>query len=225
MNSADIYGGGIHCYANTTPIIINTILWKDTAETGNEIYIYSGSSPTFSYCDIEGGWEGEGNIDADPLFRNPENDDFHLMAIECEDTLDSPCIDAGHPDIADSILNCDWGLGTLLSDMGAYGGGESLIIGIGGQIVKLPSRFAILQNYPNPFNAVTIIEYSLPEQSDVIIDIYDILGRRVDTLIDIEQFAGRYQVTWQAHDKSTGVYFYKIQAGGYSDTRKMILLK
>ena len=224
MNSAGNRGGGIACYSSSI-LVINTIFWADSAfEEGNEIYV-EGDSSMFAYCNIQGGWEGEGNIDIDPLFRDPNNDDFHLMALECGDLFDSPCIDAGHPDIADSILSCAWGLGTILSDMGAYGGGDSIHVGIGGPVTGLPSRFALLQNYPNPFNAVTIIEYSLPEQSNVIIDIYDILGRRVETLLDIKQLAGLHQIAWQAHDKSTGVYFYKIQAGSHSETRKMILLK
>ncbi len=219
-------GGGISLTVSD-PIIINTILWADTSNNDREIYIDNNSSfPDISFCNIQDTlWPGEGNIDISPLFRDPNNDDFHLMALECGDPYDSPCIDAGHPDIADSILSCDWGLGTILSDMGAYSGGDSIHVGIGGPIIELPLRFALLQNYPNPFNTVTIIEYSLPEPSDVTIDVYDILGRRVETLIDIEQLAGQHQVAWQAHDKSTGVYFYKIQAGGYSDTRKMILLK
>ena len=84
-NSAN-YGGGIHCYLNSSPIITNTICWNDSPE---EIYL-DGSSITVTYSDIQGGWEGEGNIDADPLFVDPDNDDYHLQA-------GSPCVDAGDP--------------------------------------------------------------------------------------------------------------------------------
>ncbi len=120
MNSA-IEGGGIFC-AESSPTITNSIVWANTADNGNEVFIESGS-PIFIYSDIQGGWDGEGNIDADPLFRDPENGDFHLMATDCGDPSDSPCIDAGDPLICDLILDCVHGLGEIRSDMGAFGGG------------------------------------------------------------------------------------------------------
>jgi len=89
----------------------------------------------------------------------------------------------------------------------------------------LPESFTLVQNYPNPFNAQTIISYNLPTSSDVTIDIYDILGRKITTLVDKKQPAGSYHAVWNSEDISSGVYFYKIQAGNYTDTRKMLLLK
>ncbi|MEE8418218.1 MAG: NosD domain-containing protein [candidate division Zixibacteria bacterium] len=89
----------------------------------------------------------------------------------------------------------------------------------------IPGNFALFQNYPNPFNASTVIHYSLSSASEVTISIYDILGHRVETLIKGEQPAGYHQITWDAGDKSTGLYFYRIQAGEYAETRKMVLLK
>ncbi len=91
--------------------------------------------------------------------------------------------------------------------------------------VVYPSTLDLIQNYPNPFNASTLIRYSLPQASDVRITIYDILGRRVETLVQGEQPAGYHQITWDARDQSSGMYFYKIQAGEYSETKKMVLLK
>jgi len=70
-----------------------------------------------------------GNIDVDPLFRDPANGDFHLMSTACGDPYDSPCIDAGDPSITDDFLDCMYGLGTSISDMGAYGGGCSYVPG------------------------------------------------------------------------------------------------
>lgn len=117
-------GGGIFCnYCDA--LIVNTIFWANSASNGNEIYIEVGESPVFSYCDIQGGWQGDGNIDVDPLFRDPDNDNFHLQSItnpDCGGPGDSPCIDAGAPNILDNFLNCDWGLGEYRSDIGAYGG-------------------------------------------------------------------------------------------------------
>ena len=85
--------------------------------------------------------------------------------------------------------------------------------------------YTIAQNYPNPFNTTTLITYEIPRQSHVTIDIYNSLGRKVTTLIDRLQPSGSYQVTWNAEDATSGVYFYKIQTGTYTETRKMILLK
>jgi hypothetical protein len=217
-NSAVGGGGGIFCNSGST-LVSNTIFWANSPE---QIF---GDSATITYCDVQGGWEGEGNIDVDPLFRDPENGDFHLMFTTCGDTLNSHCIDAGDPAILDSFLDCNWGLGWHRSDMGAYGGGDSAQVGIDYQQPQLPGQFALSQNYPNPFNASTIIQYSLPEASDVTIDIYDLLGRIVETLVQGERPAGYHRVEWDAGDNSSGLYFYRIQAGENSETSKMMLLK
>ena len=220
QNIATSRGGGFYC-ETSFPIIVNSILWGNSSA---EIYAYN-SILTVSYSNIQGGWEGEGNIDTDPLFRDPESDDFHLMFTECGDPFDSPCIDAGHPDILDSLLDCSWGLGTILSDMGAYGGGDSVTVGIDFPDIPSPEKFSISQNYPNPFNAMTVIRYSLPEPSNVIIAIYDILGRKIEMLANEEQPAGYHQAIWDTTERSTGIYFYRIQAADYTDTRKMVLLR
>lgn len=89
----------------------------------------------------------------------------------------------------------------------------------------IPMVFELSQNYPNPFNAQTTINYGLPEASYVTIDIYDLLGRRITTLINSEQPAGFHQETWNSQNASSGVYFYRIKAGDYSKTKKMLLLK
>jgi parallel beta-helix repeat protein len=118
------FGGGIYTMITSYPNITNTIFWADSANLGgNEIGGDGASWPTISYCDIQGiVWPGEGNIDINPLFRDPLNYDFHLMSTACGDSADSPCIDAGDPAILDSMLDCSWGMGGLRSDMGAYGG-------------------------------------------------------------------------------------------------------
>ena len=88
-----------------------------------------------------------------------------------------------------------------------------------------PNRFILSPNYPNPFNASTVIEYSLKQDEHVTIDIYDLLGRKVETLVDTDQQAGLHRVIWQADNMPSGVYFYKIEAGEFVKTRKMMLLK
>jgi immune inhibitor A len=88
------------------------------------------------------------------------------------------------------------------------------------------SRATILnQNYPNPFNAQTVISYSLDKQSDVKIEIFDILGRSIETLTDKLMPAGIYRLVWDANAVPSGIYFYKITAGAIIETKKMMLLK
>ena len=207
---------------NSVLAFYNTIIWPD--ENANGI-IYTGSPPIVTYCDIKDGWAGEGNIDVDPLFRNPDEYDFHLMAIECGDSVDSPCIDAGHPDSLDAYLDCQWGLGAERSDMGAYGGNAGPQTDIRERELIIPRHFMLMQNYPNPFNPATTITFSLPKQQLVTLMIYNLLGREVQMLINEQRQTGMHTVTFDASHLSSGIYFYRLQAGDYTETKKMILLK
>ena len=88
-----------------------------------------------------------------------------------------------------------------------------------------PISFELQQNYPNPFNPVTNIKYSIPEAGFVTIKIYDIMGQEVTTLINTQMNAGNYQYSFNASNLASGVYFYRLQAGKFSETKKLILLK
>lgn len=88
----------------------------------------------------------------------------------------------------------------------------------------LPTEFAVNQNYPNPFNAKTLINFALPTASDVTVNIYSITGQLVETLGGHFD-AGMQSITWDASNVSSGIYFYKVQADGHSQTMKMTLLK
>jgi serine protease len=89
----------------------------------------------------------------------------------------------------------------------------------------LPLSFSLYQNYPNPFNPSTKIRYDLPSESHVALVVYNLLGQEVARLIDARQSAGHYEVPFIASNLSSGVYFYKIQAGTYSAIRKMMILR
>jgi hypothetical protein len=102
---------------------------------------------------------------------------------------------------------------------------SALLTGIKNVTSKLPSKFYLEQNYPNPFNPSTVISYQLPVTSDVTLKVYDILGREVATLVDEMKSAGSCEVKFDASKLSSGIYFYKIQAGSYTETRKLVLMK
>ncbi len=89
----------------------------------------------------------------------------------------------------------------------------------------LPLFYGLAQNYPNPFNARTVIRYNLAEPGLATITIFDILGRKVETLVDDYQTAGLHQVTWNAGDFASGLYYYRIQVGDYTETKNMLLMK
>jgi len=89
----------------------------------------------------------------------------------------------------------------------------------------IPSSFQLFQNYPNPFNPTTTIEFSLPARSFVKLTIYDALGQEVETLVNEEKQAGIHRIQFNGSNLPTGVYFYRLEAGNFVDTRKMVLVK
>lgn len=91
--------------------------------------------------------------------------------------------------------------------------------------VNAPDRFSLNQNYPNPFNPSTAIEYQIPQSSFVTIKVYDALGKEVVTLVNEEKPAGIHQVNFEPKDLTSGLYLYKIKAGNFEQTKKMIFLK
>ena len=92
-------------------------------------------------------------------------------------------------------------------------------------INSLPSDFSLSQNYPNPFNPNTIISYQLPEQSNVKLKIYDMLGREIKTLVNDVKPAGSYNISFNAANLSSGIYFYTINTPSFSQSKKMMLIK
>jgi CRISPR/Cas system endoribonuclease Cas6 (RAMP superfamily) len=90
---------------------------------------------------------------------------------------------------------------------------------------QIPLSFSLYQDYPNPFNPSTKIRYDLPSESHVTLLVYDLLGQEVARLVDARQSAGQHEILFSASHLSSGIYFYRIQAGTYSDIRKMMILK
>jgi hypothetical protein len=98
-------------------------------------------------------------------------------------------------------------------------------VSVGVKESEIPTGFELSQNYPNPFNPMTKIKYSIPNESKVSLKIYDILGRQVATLVDMNQGVGHYEVNFDATKYASGVYIYRIMAGEFVQAKKMILIK
>jgi hypothetical protein len=90
---------------------------------------------------------------------------------------------------------------------------------------EIPATYDLAQNFPNPFNPSTTIRYQIPQDGIVTLKIYDILGAEVKTLVNEQKLAGKYEVNFNASSLASGVYIYKIQAGSFINSKKMILLK
>lgn len=90
---------------------------------------------------------------------------------------------------------------------------------------EVPSKYELGQNFPNPFNPSTTIRYQIPKQEVITLKIYDITGKEIETLVNELQSPGTYEVNWNASKYSSGTYFYRIEAGDYSETKSMLLVK
>ncbi len=209
-------GGGMFCYSDSNPSLINCIMWNDSPQ---EIYFHVDLEPnsiTIAYSDIEGGEAGivtngngtvnwlDGNMDTDPLFVDAGNGNYHLQST-------SPCIDAGDPN---SALDPD---GTT-ADMGAWFYNQGSAI----EDNEIENVKFNLSNYPNPFNPLTTIKFDIKEFEIGVLKIFNIKGQ----LIESHQFeAGEHNFQWDASSMSSGVYLYQLQTENITVNKKMLLLK
>jgi hypothetical protein len=225
-------GGGLAFYDNSSPEIINTILWNNTASTeGNQVYLSDLSSlPGFYYCDIEGGKEGFGglvftgdylfSLKEDPLFNDPLS--FPVYSLSDE----SPCIDKGTPDTSAWFYpfylpsTCLCGNPRICGssiDMGCY---EVLIVGTNEFEKNDDFTFNI---FPNPVNTHSSIEFNLANSASVQMHIIDLSGKVICEEHTPTLPAGDHQLTWSAESMAPGVYFCRLQAGGQSAVKKLIV--
>jgi hypothetical protein len=235
-NTATSGGGGISSFQSTL-IVMNSIIWDNSAPSSPQIFM-SGGTYNVTYSDIEGGWTGTGNINLDPeLMDTVLASGDTLFAIL---SINSPCIDTGNPDPnyndPPDPNNPGYALfpsrGTIVNDMGAYGGPRAIVWPIVADINEefqyineIPRAFQLSQNYPNPFNPSTKIQYLINSKQKVTLKVYDLLGREIATLVNEEKPAGTYEIIWKAESIPSGVYFYQLRTGSFVETNKMILLK
>ena len=102
---------------------------------------------------------------------------------------------------------------------------NGIVTGIGENLADVPSSFTLDQNYPNPFNPTTVISFQLKKAARVSLRVYDVLGREVATLVNEREDVGSHAVTFNGDNLSSGVYFYRLEAGSYIATKKMLLVK
>ena len=201
-NTADSLGGGIFCGNSSNPVITNTIVWNDSAEVGFEIFTDGTSLPDITYSNVQGGWSGNGNIDCDPFFCIPDISNYYLADNSC-------CIGTGEGGV----------------DIGALGIGCSVTSTNELNTDLMPLHFALYPNYPNPFNPTTKIKFSVPQMVKVTLIVYDVRGKEVINLVDEVLPAGHYEIAFEGAGLSSGVYFYRIQAEQFVQSRKMLLIK
>ena len=237
-NSANYAGGGICCWKNSSPNLINCIMWNNIPQ---EIYFSEYLSPniiTISYSDILGGEAGivtnnngtvywlEGNIDEEPLFVGTGDHPFMLQDI-------STCVNAGIPDTTglnlpefDLAGNPRVYGGRI--DMGAYEN-QNVIVDTDFNTIQFLGNNLI--NHPNPFNPSTTIEFSIQNNSEIELSIYNIKGQKIKILANNIFSKGSHSIIWNGDDEnnepvSSGIYFYKLNVNGKTEAvKKCLLLK
>ncbi len=229
-NTAD-FGAGIYCTVGSTVLLVNSIAWNNSP---HEVYFHDrleSNRIVVAYNDSERG-EGavvtndngevnwlDGNIDLDPLFVDPDNDNFHL-------TEYSPCIDAGTAFFI-------WEDDTLVDmsedeyageapDMGAF---EYGFVSVDPESVNPPFNFTLFQNYPNPFNSTTCFLFELPASRAASLTIFDTNGREVSTLTNGIFQAGQYDLMWNAGNLPGGMYLARLKTSTDTRTVKVMLIR
>lgn len=104
-------------------------------------------------------------------------------------------------------------------------GDTTAVVGVKEKPLPTPQHYSLSQNYPNPFNPTTTITYAIPVAGRVTIEIFNVLGQKMATVLDKVQMAGTYTVDITANDLPSGVYLYRLKAGSFVQTRKMILMR
>ncbi len=226
-NKVDKYGngGGMYNY-QSSPSLHNSIVYANRTGIANGYQ----STPNIDYSLVQevdntanNGLDGT-NISL-AIFNDPTNGDYNLIST-------SPAIDAGDNTAytnAGGNLQSDVDLAgnprlqNSSIDMGAY---ENSLATENERLADLPNQVELRQNYPNPFNPSTNIAFGLPESGKVTLEVFDMLGRKVATLLNKEtKSAGRYSVQFDAGSLASGLYIYRLVAGSTVITKKLTLIK
>jgi hypothetical protein len=201
-------------------VVLNSILWGNADGS----FDWGAGTLQVQHSNVEGGWPGIGNTILNPIFADTL---YRLQAT-------SPCIGAG----ADSVnIAGTWHRAPLIDfggytrpmpaatrpDMGAWE--EQTVVSIAEENEHTPVKFSLSQNYPNPFNPSTVIEFALPHEAFVTLEVYNLLGERVALLMQEKKSAGYHSVSFNAQGLASGLYLYRLRAGEYVQTKKLVLLR
>jgi len=135
-------------------------------------------------------------------------------SVVCADTL---FVDTNGCFIASNVNNVCQGM--------VVQGGGLIVIGVENISNEIPHEYKLYQNYPNPFNPATMFRFQMPVKGNVKIVIFDILGREVTTLVNEQLSPGTYETAWDATNFASGIYYYKLVAETFTETKKMVLIK
>ena len=200
-----------------------TLEFNDATNGGDGLYNY----PIYAFVDL--------SVDGGATWQEV----IHRSDLEGETTeIGDMDLDFAQIDITDLVLghtgvqirfwwrnpNNDGGYGTWdIDNVYIVERGTPGTVGVAGY--TMPTTYALAQNYPNPFNPSTMIEFSLPRDSDIRLEIHNLLGQKVKTLIDAQVKQGTHKVKFDASEFSAGVYFYTLTTSEYAQTKKLVLLK
>jgi len=214
ISKSGVYAINANGQISVEKVIFNNF-WEKSKNIFKGINGDLGSLSTTNYngdsCDVMS------NIFFDPEFWDNLNYDFHLKET-------SKCINAGGG-------NCPWDADKSPPDIGAFSFDPDYIrTSVKDFYYMIPSEFRLFHNYPNPFNPETFISYQVPKASRVMIEVFNLLGQHIRTLIDEEKSPGSYQILWnglddQGQSVSSGVYLYKMKAGDFRAMKKMVLVR
>jgi len=240
VNNTAKDGSGFYIM-NHVPFLMNNILWNEHSESAAWGEIFLGNESTWTSwvetnkyggaevhnTDIQGGWEkGTGNMDTEPSLIEGK---FELMD-------NSPCIGAGMEKFEITSVRYICPVICYLGhprpdpagsnpDLGACENPLPDPVSVGEIQSGFLFTFNLKQNYPNPFNPSTTIQFSIPKSESVTLEIYNLLGQKVATLVNEKLNAGSHTMFWNAAGFTSGVYLYRLQAGNYSEMKKLVLLK
>ncbi|MCX6639417.1 MAG: T9SS type A sorting domain-containing protein [bacterium] len=227
-------GAGVLAYSGSSISGRNNIFYSNSGGSNPNVY----GTATLSYCNVEGGFAGTGNISSNPLFVNtPPTGYFFLSQTAAGQSQNSPCMNAGDP--ASTMVT-----GSTRSDLVQDAG----VVDIGYHwtyplyasdgldfpddlipVEESPAQPTTLQlnlrNYPNPFNPTTSLCFTLPEAGQVKLAVYDVTGQLVATPLEGWREAGDQVVTFDATSLVSGVYVYRLTVGNHHATGEMALVK
>ncbi|MGB2868232.1 MAG: T9SS type A sorting domain-containing protein [Bacteroidota bacterium] len=192
------------------PVLKSEIPVPTTLNPGNTIYDVSGQGNILMVGTAEGVYFYDVSNPGAPVLKDKFITGYEAVRV---------FFGSGH------ILSNSYGRGLL----GGYEGFTTFNV-LGTDVENstldvMPASYRLSQNFPNPFNPLTRISYSIPVSGNVVLKVIDILGREVASLVNEQKAAGNYTVTWEASKVASGVYFYRLESGKFSETKKLVFIK